>query len=125
MGTNYYFDYNICDCCGRYDTLHVGKNGTMLRAHMTDPYGDDPPTPVGEIRGWADWKQLFARVDGVARDEYGDPISIESLIGRFEATTPAQRRRQYDALVELPYTFDVRYDWLDADGFSVSAREFS
>lgn len=26
MGTNFYFRFNMCDCCDRYDEIHIGKS---------------------------------------------------------------------------------------------------
>lgn len=40
MGTNYYLRYNICDCCNRYDELHIGKSsgGWQFLFHSVDEY---------------------------------------------------------------------------------------
>ena len=31
MGTNYYLYYNVCECCGRQDSIHIGKSSCGWR----------------------------------------------------------------------------------------------
>jgi len=38
MGTNYYIRYNICNCCKRYDEIHMGKQsmGWKFNFHVIE-----------------------------------------------------------------------------------------
>jgi len=71
MGTNYYVRLNECECCGRYDELHIGKSSAgwcfSLRV-----YPDDG------INNLEDMKELMA--DGCIFDEYGDEHTFDKMI---------------------------------------------
>lgn len=123
MGTNYYVHINECWECGRWEELHVGTSGTCVQAHVRPAWSADDPTPIGEIRSWADWRKLLAEVDHTCWDEYGARLTTSELIAIFEGSDPAARRRQYDWMIA--HREPMSHDWLDADGFSVTAVEFS
>ncbi len=123
MGANYYVHYNECQCCARYDEMHVGKSGTMVQAHVQQPDQDTPASPIGDIRSWADWRKWLAAVPHTCWNEYHEQLTDEELIDTFERTTLDQRGRQYRWVLE--HDSDLSCDWLDEDGFSVCSRWFS
>ena len=120
MGTNYYHRFGHCDCCGRYDERHIGKSMTMFRGYRPDPDWPGDTTPT--ITSWQEWKAAL-RADGQIVDEYGREHDVEEFITAVEATDPDRRRRQFDWVQQYGATRDN--DWLDADGFSFYAGEFS
>jgi len=125
MGTNYYVHYNICECCDRFDELHIGKSSSGLQAYPKDPWApSEPVTPIGEILSWQDWRRFFAEVPHETWDEYGRRISDDEVIDWFEMLSPAARRRQFDAVQPYPDGVRVAY-WLDPDGFTMCSQEFS
>jgi hypothetical protein len=123
MSTNWYAEFNTCDCCSRGDTLHIGKTASMggvsLRAYP------DPPLPAWgtPIMSWEDWKDALHRADLIV-DEYGEIGDAPELVTLFEGYSAEGRRVQFDWLVDHGKLREGR-DWLDADGFSMSAGEFS
>lgn len=127
MDTNYYVHVNECTCCGRHDELHVGKSGCSVQGHVKLPWTDGEPTPIGEIRSWADWKRLLVEVPHTCWNEYGDRLTDEELIDIFERSSPEARRYTYDWV----HRNDPRLlhapdgTWLDADGYTVSGHGFS
>lgn len=120
MGTNFYHRYNHCDCCGRYDERHIGKNMTMFQGYRQDP---DWPDPTPEIVSWQQWKEIL-RTEGEVWDEYHRLWDLEAFISAVENTDPARRRRQYDWVMRHRFT-PKHLDWLDADGFSFHEGDFS
>lgn len=121
MGTNYYHRFNHCDCCGRYDERHIGKNLTMFQGYRPDPYFPEEFTGP-EITAWAQWKEVL-RTEGEIWDEHGRQWDIDEFIAQVERTEKSTRRRQYDSIVD--HYVDHRMDWIDADGFSFHEGEFT
>jgi len=137
VGTNYFWHYDECEPCGRYETRHICKSLTIFEGYFTcdAPWNEhtrqfDPEKPI--ITSWKDWLAIFANVPGEIWDEYGKQHEIDDFIAKVESTIPEQRRRQYDWLLDnndhrYPHKFGVEPDgnWIDEDGFSWSGREFS
>lgn len=135
MGTNYYWRHNICSCCGRYDEWHICKSLVSFEGRFGEPDWDDaarkflpaPPT----VASWRQWRDLI-RSGGEVWDEYGKQVDVEEFISDVESTDRANRRRQYDWVVDHPDPFwDRKFgvvsrgEWLDEDGFSFYGGEFS
>lgn len=113
MGTNYYYRYNLCDCCGRYDEEHVGKSsfGWSFSFHGTD-----------EIRSFDDWLKFFESHPGQLFDEYDRPVTIKEFKELVEA-----KRDGFNHVLECRrkhYGYDER-EWIDSQGNSFSAHDFS
>lgn len=130
MGTNYYLRAGICACCGRYDEIHVCKSFSTWNAPYR--YEDEAPWgPVVEIATWEGWKSRLrteAENGGRIFDEYGDEMPIHKFIERAEKHGADAERRQYQAVREAGYTVDKiepGSTWVDGDGFTFYAGEFS
>lgn len=129
MGTNYYHRTDICPCCSRYEVTHICKSHITFEAIVQ--WNDDGTMAV-VVSSWAQWKDRL-RAGGEVWNEYREIIPTERFIADVEATDPQARRRQYDWLRDerpvwmQPHLDSVSPDgeWLDADGFSFSGREFS
>jgi hypothetical protein len=124
MGTNFYVRYNVCECCDRSDELHVGKSSSGLRAYRQPMWSLENVTPIGEIYSWQDWKRFFAEVPHETWDEYGRQITDSEVIDWFEGLSAERRRRQYDAVQEIPSGLRASY-WLDSEGFTMCSEDFS
>lgn len=133
MGTNYTWRHNICECCGRYDELHICKSLTTFRGHFGDEWDEEraafvyPPL----ITSWKDWTERLLS-GGEVWNEYGDRIDTHEFINLVEGTDLTARRRNYDWNVAHQHDYtasplDVVPDgsWLDDMGFSFYGREFS
>lgn len=121
MGTNYYAYPEPCSAPCAHCTqseVHIGKSLVMFEAHDTSPWG--------RIETWADWKRALRSPGVTVIDEYDTNHGVEGFIARVEATEPAARRRQYDAVrCNHPTHFARGDDYLDPDGFSFTRGEFS
>lgn len=73
MGTNYYWKWEPCECCGNEDEpLHIGKSSQgwvfMLRIHPG-------------IQSLDDWKKLWKEHGrGHIEDEYGQEVSMKKML---------------------------------------------
>ena len=67
MGTNHYVRYNICDKCGRYDELHVGKSSMghkySFQAHDIEEWNI-------HIKSLQDWDKFIKERNARFFDEY-------------------------------------------------------
>jgi hypothetical protein len=106
MGTNYYHRTNICECCGRSETEHIGKSscGWQFSFHSTD-----------KAQSFEDWKVLLKT--GEIRDEYGDLVTYEEFIGIVTQKQIPQNRNHASL-----YPGD---SYCDLDGYSFTRSEFS
>lgn len=70
MGTNFYAHTNVCPCCGRHESIHLGKSSGgwrfTFRLHDGEHYRNVP-----EMKDWLVGKQIF--------DEYGARIPHEKF----------------------------------------------
>lgn len=144
MGTNYYWRYDECHCCERYEEKHIGKRSGgwefNFRGYRAD--SSDPDNASENIVSWADWKARLTRSGGIV-DEYGHRIPLAEFIelvekeaapGATRLTSAGPqlllnhidevlRNPQYE--VSWPSYRDPRQHWKDADGYAFSAGEFS
>lgn len=83
MGTNYYLETNICQCCKRSDVIHIGKNsfGWPFHWHV---YSED--------EGMQSAAGMLAMMIKAVRDqnakiidEYQREITLEQFIEMIEA----------------------------------------
>jgi len=113
MGTNYYHETNICECCQRCDVTHIGKSsyGWMFTFHGTDT-----------IRSWAEWKEALK--SGRIRDEYGELVTAERFGELVEAKRSEQLNHTLYCRNEHPAHAE-RNCWLDPEGHPFSSSEFS
>jgi hypothetical protein len=120
MGTNYYFIMNKCECCGRFDTFHIGKKsfGWQFCFH-------GPSIKESRIRSWVEWKEILPL--GEIMDEYDRAITHIEFIAIVEGSRK-ESRNHFD---ECSNSFDdwierVKdgIDWKDEEGFSFCSGDF-
>jgi len=103
MSTNYYYRFNLCDCCGRFDEEHVG---------LAVAWGTFWFQGSKEIRSFQDWLDFFETHPGQLFDQYGDPVELD----------------EFKQLVEKgrgkPSDLDFG-EWMDGEGNLFSDRTFS
>jgi len=108
MGTNYYHHTNICEHCGRLDTIHIGKSsfGWTFSFHATD-----------NIRSWKNWQEALQQ--GKIVDEYDREVSLDDFIKLVE-----DKQKILGALNHALNYPDI-YSFIDEEGYSFSEGEFS
>ena len=74
MSTNYIARYNICECCDRYDELHIGtsSHGWTFTFHAVSENNDG-----GSIKSYKEWLEFFKSKKVKIYNEYGDRVSIK------------------------------------------------
>lgn len=128
MSTNYYARYNTCDCCKRYDELHIGKfagKSWSFEGHFQD--WNAPWLTTAE-----QWRQFLRSSEATIVNEYGREESVEEFIASIDEVSRSDRRRQYDWLDarrreygEYMDRVEPAHDWLDPEGYSFHGGEFS
>ena len=125
MGTNYYYRYNICDTCGRYEELHIGKTSAGWKFSFQ---GYDKTNFI-EIKSFQDWKNNFNfgitknknQYFGYILDEYGRKYNSEEFIKIVNARKNepnSHKKRLAFALTELSYW------WNDEEGNDFTLQIF-
>lgn len=74
MGTNYYLRINACECCKRYDELHIGKSsaGWKFMFHKIPEKAED----------YSQWLELLLKGD--IYDEYGQYVPLKDFLERVD-----------------------------------------
>lgn len=108
MGTNYYLHRqpNPCPTCGRQDDteFHIGKS-SMGWVWVWRGYRDDHP--LAPLTTPDEWEARLRRevADGaVIRDEYGQDVPLDELLGMVESKADSQHR---NSRVDPRYTIAV------------------
>ena len=129
MGTNYYWRYNICEHCGRYEEAHIGKSsaGWQFTLHG---YRDNPlslPDPEVDLKvkilSWKDWKQLLER-EGKIYNEYGAEVPLADLVANVEALERKGMQNHYD-YCQIHHESCLENMWKDPEGYCLWETEFS
>lgn len=127
MGTNYYLHTNICECCKRHDSLHIGKSSAGWPFLFQGSGDYDEP----EIRSYAQWRELMVQPGAKIVTEYGEEITFtefEELVAAKQEyiksrshvnITPEQAGRWYNAVDH------AKHNWLDEQGYEFSDNDFS
>ena len=73
MGTNYYWEQEPCECCGRSDRIHIGKSsrGWCFSLHVY---------PNKEVESLADWIRIWINEPGDIFNQYGETLSVEQML---------------------------------------------
>jgi len=124
MGTNYYFERNVCPTCGHAEeTFHIGKSscGWTFSFHgFRGPYDcEDIGCP---ILSYKDWLKILPT--GIIKDEYGEEIDLK----KFKELIENKKNEKFNHTIycqkEHP-EHAIRDCWLDEEGNSFSSGEFS
>ncbi len=107
MGTNYYYQTEICPHCKRSEELHIGKSSAgwvfLFQAH------EDP-----EIKSFQDYLNYFEKTPGKIMSEYKEEFSVS----------------QFEEMINRLQSQDLRprvgdRNWIDYYGYSFSDYNFS
>lgn len=87
MGTNYYFNEDVCPHCNRpANVVHIGKSSMGWKFSFRGYFGLSCPFGrESDIRSFADWKEIFQNLDGRITNEYGEEISVEDFCKMVES----------------------------------------
>jgi hypothetical protein len=128
MSTSYFYRWNPCDCCNRYEQTHIGTSagGFIFRAwpHEEKAWGIDPESPFGRpVMSRADWVDVMATVEGEVWDEYGH----YHVDGHQWVRSMRPERAAYESAMNGYGRPGVpgAYGYVDPEGFPFSASDFS
>jgi len=102
MGTNYYMKYNLCDKCGRFDKIHLGKASAGWRFMLQYNEGK-------YYKNWQEMKEWLKKMidDGaVIKNEYGEEVSLDEFINIVESKKNEAVDEYYTFIDEEGYRFD-------------------
>ena len=127
MSTNYYWRYNICECCKRYDEVHIGRSsgGWSFSFHALESY-----SKVGEIKSYKAWLDFFKKQKGKGKmyDEYGRWVSMKKFKELVESKRDEKLNHTTYCLQSSDHATRAHaYEncFLDNEGHSFSCGEFS
>lgn len=132
MSTNYYWQANSCEHCGRSDErVHICKSMTSWASMMqwVDELNCYVPT-ITSFAHWAQWLSWSTHA-GFIVDEYGRTYDVEEFLEMAKSVPMEARSRQYDWIAKnVMYSGEVsdvpttgKY-WLDRDGYTFYGGEF-
>jgi len=130
MGTNYYWRYNICLLCDRYNEAHIGKSSAgwqfLFRGYRDNLLSlPDPEVDLGvKILSWRDWKDWLITEEGKIFNEYGTEVPLADLIDNVEAPERKSMINHYDYCQEH-HESRLREMWKDPEGYCFCDEEFS
>ena len=116
MSTNYYIDVNKCDCCGRFEEVHIGKKSAgwefMFQSYNT-------------LRSWQAWKQFLTSQK--IYDEYEREVEYDDFVRKVETSLKGtfngrMNKNHYD---EGKGKWNQLDEWKDKEGYSFTSNEFS
>lgn len=130
MGTNYYFRFNDCRCCTRFDEAHVGKSSGTWQAYNHKLMNEEHPdwgyeerSPFGfPIRSLADWRRVFTEIPGELWTEYGE--QIDDPVKWLDEQKPWKPADE-DSIRYLAEDTAAGRGWLDDNGYKFYVGDFS
>jgi hypothetical protein len=99
MATNYYLHYNICECCGRQDSIHIGKFSCGWRFIFHWHHN---------LRNVEEIKQAMNQEGAFILDEYGRDISYEEFSNMVEEAQKDGTHDEYADIID-------GYDFIGSD----------
>lgn len=119
MGTNYYYRYNTCNCCQRYEELHIGKSsgGWTFSFHAIDEGRT-------KINSWKEWREHLQLSGGRIFNEDGECISFVEFKALIEAKKN-EKLNHTNYCMEHHREHALRDCFLDSEGHSFNRGWFS
>ena len=106
MGTNYYLQTDVCQCCGRpKEILHIGKSSCGWKFSFR---------VYENIKNVADWIRLIEDKDNTIKDYYDEKISSAAFIDLIDSKVNGKSHLDYDipdCLIN-DYSTDGKYDYI-------------
>lgn len=113
MGTNFDVRYNICEECGRYDDLHLGKSSIGWEfCFQGYEYHDFRQLRIRSIK---DWKDFIDKNNGKIFDEYNRECTWDEIMTWTEGKKEGKKHES------MQYTEYYR----DSEGYSFTDNDFS
>ncbi len=112
MGTNYYLRHDLCNCCSRYNELHIGKNSYGWKF----VFQANEENELVTYDKWADFLKLEVERESKIFDEYNKEISLKDFIDMVENKQKDTKNKNHDLNT---------HNYVDVRGYNFSEREFS
>lgn len=130
MSTNYYALIDECFDCGRADRVHICKSLISFHAPVVEDWSTANPVRTIFPSSWREWKRKLFTERIEVEDEYGERFTPDEFVALVGQTVLEARRRQYDWMaahdpIRVSAGPEIGMTWLDPDGFTFTAREFS
>lgn len=130
MSTNYYALIDECFDCGRAHSVHICKSLISFHAPVVEDWSTANPVRTIFPSSWREWKRKLFTERIEVEDEYGERFTPDEFVALVGQTVLEARRRQYDWMaahdpIRVSAGPEIGMTWLDPDGFTFTAREFS
>lgn len=126
MGTNYYLKCPPCECCGRRDAdYHLGKSSGGWTFSFHGNKDPDLGPVITTAQEWEAHIRAKLAEGWTIQNEYGRDTGVEELLALIERKQSS--RLSHAVFCERNHPEDVwrGRTWLDPDGNSFTAGEFS
>ena len=125
MSTNYYAHYNICECCNRFDEIHIGKSAAGWSFMFQGIVEDDC---LGfTLERIDDWELFLEKESVIIYNEYGEEITKsdfwETVRQKSGLKNHCNELRNSHRAMDSEYGF--KECWVDYKGNSFTKGEFS
>lgn len=99
MGTSYYLEFNKCECCERYEKLHIGKfsAGWKFALRVQEGYWKD----------YSEFIQYSQRIECRIYDEYGESISEEDFLDKVDRFSDSKTHSENDSPLKVKSDSEV------------------
>ncbi|MDD3813232.1 MAG: hypothetical protein PHZ02_01190 [Desulfocapsaceae bacterium] len=106
MSTNYYLRTKICDCCHRYDEIHIGKSsvGWKFLFHVTKT-----------LRSADDWFKEIETSGGLIFSDCATPITLEEFKIFINEKKSTKSQKEVYFKNDPKFWTDGDYDYLEGE----------
>lgn len=130
MSTNYYARYNTCECCERYDEIHIGKSSVGWTFSFRG-YNNECDNFV--IKSYKELINVIKNNNMNIYDEYGHKTSLQEFKDLVESKRKSDNDSYRNSLDKISQENSegtlarivFRDMWLDDKGNNFCRREFS
>lgn len=122
MSTSYFWRYTACDCCKRFEQIHVGSSANGWTFTFRGWRQEDDGNPFGvDIASRVHWRSIFELFPGDLFDEYGRFVG-NPFQWIDELTVPTPEIIEKEALWSGGWGSSIERD---PEGFRLDYKDFS
>lgn len=119
MGTNFDVRFNICETCGNYEELHLGKASYGWEFSFQGHDG------VIKIKSVKTWKEFIDKRNGKIFDEYNRENTWEDIMARADIAKDRKKHTTAKSIGFYQGDEDIERYYYDSEGYCFTNMDFS